>query len=145
MKLLLIVGSCLLGICLNANANNPPPINEAKYAIDENNITVEIADTPYTLEQGLMFRKHLDKNKGMLLVLPQPQNICVWARNVEIPLSAAFIDDFGRVINMVDLEPFSEEKKCANQPVKYILETNRDWFYEHNITPGSMFRRLYDY
>ena len=46
---------------------------------------------------------------------------------------------------MVDLEPFSEEKKCAIQPVKYILETNIYWFDRHNITSGSMFRRLYDY
>lgn len=87
--------------------------------------------------QGLMHRKSLAQNAGMLFIFDQHGVHCMWMKNTLIPLSVAFIDDRGAIVNIADMEPHSEASHCAAQPVKYALEMNRGWFAARGIRPGT--------
>ena len=87
--------------------------------------------------QGLMHRKHLAQNAGMLFICDEHGIHCMWMKNTLIPLSVAFIDDRGAIVNIADMEPHSEASHCAAQPVKYALEMNRGWFAARGIKPGA--------
>ena len=87
--------------------------------------------------QGLMHRKHLAQNAGMLFIFDEHGIHCMWMKNTLIPLSVAFIDDRGAIVNIADMEPHSEASHCAAQPVKYALEMNRGWFAARGIKPGA--------
>lgn len=78
----------------------------------------------------------------MLFVFPQDNTYCMWMRNTLIPLSVAFLDDEGRIINIADMAPHSEENHCARRPARYALEMNRGWFAQRGITAGSKVRGL---
>ncbi|MCS7100122.1 MAG: DUF192 domain-containing protein, partial [Burkholderiaceae bacterium] len=101
-------------------------------------ITAELADTDATRTRGLMFREHLPPNQGMLFVFDSKAPHCMWMRNTPIPLSVAFIDDDGRVVNIEDMAPHTETLHCARAPVRYALEMNRGWFASRGIRPGAV-------
>jgi uncharacterized membrane protein (UPF0127 family) len=100
-------------------------------------IRAEVVSHPGTRAQGLMHRKTLGQNAGMLFVFDEHAVHCMWMKNTLIPLSVAFIDDQGRIVNIADMEPHSEAAHCAAQPVKYALEMNRGWFAARGIKPGT--------
>jgi uncharacterized protein len=87
--------------------------------------------------QGLMHRKSLGQNAGMLFIFDEHAVHCMWMKNTLIPLSVAFIDDGGTIVNIADMEPHSEASHCAGQPVRYALEMNRGWFAARGIKPGT--------
>jgi uncharacterized protein len=100
-------------------------------------IRAEVVSDPGTRAQGLMYRKALAQNTGMLFIFDEHAAHCMWMKNTLIPLSVAFIDDRGTIVNIADMEPHSEASHCAAQPVKYALEMNRGWFAAKGIKPGS--------
>jgi uncharacterized membrane protein (UPF0127 family) len=100
-------------------------------------IRAEVVSDPGARAQGLMHRKALAQNAGMLFIFDEHALHCMWMRNTLIPLSVAFIDDQGAVVNIADMEPHSEASHCAAQPVKYALEMNRGWFAARGIKPGA--------
>jgi len=100
-------------------------------------IRAEVVSDPGTRAQGLMHRKTLAQNAGMLFVFDEHAVHCMWMKNTLIPLSVAFIDDRGAIVNIADMEPHSEASHCAAQPVKYALEMNRGWFAARGIKPGA--------
>ncbi len=100
-------------------------------------IRAELAADPGVRMQGLMHRKALAPNAGMLFVFDQPAVQCMWMKNTYIPLSVAFIDDKGEIINIADMQPHSEESHCAGRPALYALEMNRGWFAQRGIKPGA--------
>ena len=100
-------------------------------------IRAEVVSDPASRAQGLMHRKHLARNAGMLFIFDQPAIHCMWMRNTLIPLSVAYLDDRGAVVNIEDMEPQSDAAHCAAQPVKYALEVNRGWFAARGIQPGA--------
>ena len=100
-------------------------------------IRAEVVSDPATRAQGLMHRKGLAHNAGMLFIFDEPAIHCMWMKNTLIPLSVAFIDDAGSIVNIADMEPHSEASHCAAQPVRYALEMNRGWFAARGIKPGS--------
>ena len=74
---------------------------------------------------------------GMLFIFDEPQVHCMWMKNTLIPLSVAFIDDRGAIVNIEDMQPQTEDSHCAAQPVRYALEMNRGWFKARGVKPGS--------
>jgi uncharacterized membrane protein (UPF0127 family) len=100
-------------------------------------IRAELAVDPGVRMQGLMHRKSLASNAGMLFVFDQPAVQCMWMKNTYIPLSVAFIDGKGEIINIADMQPHSEQSHCADHPALYALEMNRGWFAQRGIKPGS--------
>jgi uncharacterized membrane protein (UPF0127 family) len=94
------------------------------------------ADNPSRM-QGLMHRKSMAPNRGMLFVFPRPDNYCMWMRNTFLPLSVAFLDDQGTILNIEDMQPQTEDNHCARSPARFALEMNRGWFAEKGIKPGQ--------
>jgi len=99
-------------------------------------IRAEVVDTPETRARGLMFRKSMLPNHGMLFVFADAERQCFWMRNTLIPLSIAFLDDRGVIVNIADMQPQTEDNHCSVRPVRYALEMNQGWFAARNIRPG---------
>jgi uncharacterized membrane protein (UPF0127 family) len=83
-----------------------------------------------------MFRHDLAPNHGMLFVFDMAEKTCMWMRNTLIPLSVAFIDFDGRVVNIEDMAPQTDSTHCARRPVPYALEMTRGWFSERGLQPA---------
>lgn len=101
-------------------------------------IQAEAAATPAQREQGLMFREKMGANEGMVFLFGTPTTVCMWMKNTLIPLSVAFIDEQGKIVNIADMQPQSTESHCGDKPVKYALEMNQGWFKQKNIKPGTV-------
>ncbi len=100
-------------------------------------IRAEMAADFATRGRGLMHRKSLAPNAGMLFIFDAPAIHCMWMKNTYIPLSVAFVDDEGEIINIADMQPHSEQSHCAARPALYALEMDRGWFAARGIKPGS--------
>jgi len=105
-------------------------------------IRAEVADTMGTRMQGLMHRKSMPQGAGMVFVFEETAAHCMWMKNTLIPLSVAFIDEAGAIINIADMQPHSEQSHCAARPARYALEMNRGWFAQRGIKPGLKLRGL---
>lgn len=100
-------------------------------------IQAEVVSDYASRARGLMYRKSLGRNAGMLFIFDNPAIHCMWMKNTLVPLSVAFIDERGSIVNVEDMEPHSEASHCAAQPVRYALEMNRGWFAARGIRPGT--------
>lgn len=99
-------------------------------------IQAEVVNTSAKRAEGLMFRKNLQTNYGMLFVFDQTAQHCMWMRNTLIPLSVAFIDAHGRIINVEEMQPQTENSHCAEKPAKFALEMNAGWFKSRGLGAG---------
>ncbi len=100
-------------------------------------IQAELANTFETRMTGLMHRKKLGANDGMLFVFPDVAPHCMWMKNTFVPLSVAFIDERGVILNIADMRPQTEESHCATAPARFALEMNQGWFAAKGIKPGA--------
>lgn len=105
-------------------------------------IKAEVADSDPTRTRGLMFRTSLPTNAGMVFVFDQAAPHCMWMKNTLIPLSVAFIDEGGAIINIADMQPKSEQSHCATRPARYALEMNKGWFAQRGIKAGARLKGL---
>jgi uncharacterized membrane protein (UPF0127 family) len=99
-------------------------------------IEAEVASTDPNRQLGLMNRKAMPVQHGMLFVFPQDNTHCMWMRNTLLPLSVAFMDGEGKIINIEDMQPQTEDNHCARRPARYALEMNLGWFAQRGIKPG---------
>jgi uncharacterized membrane protein (UPF0127 family) len=99
-------------------------------------IDAEVAATPKQREIGLMFRQDMATHEGMLFVFEQPQQQCFWMKNTLLPLTAAFVDEDGTIVNLADMKPQSTQSHCSEKPVRFVLEMNQGWFAKRNIKKG---------
>ena len=111
-------------------------------------IQAEVADTTATRSLGLMRRKSMAQGAGMLFLFDEPAAHCMWMKNTLIPLSVAFIDERGQIVNIADMQPLDETSHCAARPARYALEMNQGWFKKRGIGrrcadpgPGAILRR----
>jgi len=100
-------------------------------------ITAELADNDPMRMRGLMFRESLAPNHGMLFVFDGKSVQCMWMRNTLIPLSVAFIEDDGRIVNIEDMKAQTEDSHCARTPVRYALEMSQGWFAQRGLKAGT--------
>lgn len=109
-------------------------------------ITVKIAGHPLKAEvaasdaeraKGLMFREKMGKDDGMVFVFDEPGYHSMWMRNTLIPLSVAFLDKGGTILNILDMEPKTEDVHAAAGPARFAIETNKGWFAEKKIKAGD--------
>ena len=99
-------------------------------------IQAQVASTPEQRATGLMHRRDMPVNEGMLFVFEQPASQCFWMKNTLIPLTAAFIADDGRIVNLADMKPQTLDAHCSQAPVRYVLEVNQGWFARRGIQAG---------
>lgn len=106
-------------------------------AIGGNTLTVEVAATPATREHGLMNRFSLQPDHGMLFVFEAPQPLAFWMKDTYIPLSIAFVDAGGRILNIDDMRPQDESTHWSKGPALYAIEVRQGWFAAKGIGPGD--------
>ena len=99
-------------------------------------IEAEVAANDQNRQLGLMNRREMPPQHGMLFVFPQANTHCMWMRNTLLPLSVAFIDGDGVIINIEDMQPQTEDNHCARKPARFALEMNLGWFAQRGIKPG---------
>ena len=99
-------------------------------------IEAEVAATDQNRQLGLMNRKTMPTQHGMLFVFNHDNTHCMWMRNTWLPLSVAFIDASGTIINIEDMQPQTEDNHCARRPARYALEMNLGWFAQRGIKAG---------
>ncbi|OUM01833.1 DUF192 domain-containing protein [Variovorax sp. JS1663] len=100
-------------------------------------IDAQVAQTPEQHQIGLMFRKEMPQTEGMIFVFGQPATQCFWMRNTLLPLTAAFVADDGRIVNLADMKPMTDDSHCSEEPVRFVLEMNQGWFTRKNIKKGA--------
>jgi uncharacterized protein len=100
-------------------------------------IDAQLALAPQERQIGLMWRKSMPVHEGMLFIFEQPSQQCFWMKNTLIPLTAAFLDDDGTIVNLADMKPQTTVPHCSVKPVRYVLEMNVGWFAKKNIKAGA--------
>jgi uncharacterized protein len=98
----------------------------------------ELAVTQEQREAGLMHRRELGEDEGMLFLYREPQQMMMYMKDTRIPLSIAFIDSAGVILEIRDMEPMDETPvMSASRQIRFALEANRGWFAKNGIAPGA--------
>ena len=100
-------------------------------------IEAEVASNNAERATGLMNRPSMPMHRGMLFVFPEACVQCFWMKNTLIPLSIAFLDDSGRIVQVADMQPQSLDNHCSVKPVRFALEMNAGWFRSRGLTAGT--------
>jgi uncharacterized membrane protein (UPF0127 family) len=120
-----------------------PPLPTIKLTIGDHTIIAEVAQTPEQRERGLMHRFTLPSGHGMLFVFSRPQPLSFWMKNTPAPLSIAFIDEHGAILNIRDMMPNDDTTFHRSQGnALYALEVRKGWFDEQGIKAGASIRGL---
>ena len=143
-------------ILLGACEQPPPVVNGAKLPADPDGITqaqpklpsiklfvgavemeAEQALTDRQIKTGMMFRKTMGENEGMIFVFPRPEPRGFWMKNCPVPMSVAYIDPQGRIKQIEPLDPHNTNSvKSRSFQIQYVLEAPRGWFKENGLGPG---------
>ncbi len=110
--------------------------------IDGHGVHAEVADTDGAREHGLMGRKSLAANQGMLFVFDRAAPWCFWMKNTPLALSIAFIAEDGTILSIDRMQPFSEAAHCPPRAISYALEMKQDWFKHAGIVAGDSVESL---
>lgn len=122
----------------DAQAGPQPPLPTVQLtAAGLHVIQAEVATSTLERATGLMFRREMASNAGMLFRFEEPAVHCFWMQNTLLPLSIAFLADDGSIVNIADMKPQTTASHCAQKPVRYALEMNQGWFAKRGIGPGS--------
>lgn len=117
--------------------NAPQNLSTIRLTAGMHAIQAQLAQTYGEREIGLMHRKTMPANDGMLFVFEQAGQQCFWMKNTLLPLSVAFVGDDGAIVNIEAMKPETLDSHCSTKPVRYVLEMNDGWFARHGIKPGS--------
>jgi hypothetical protein len=135
MRIFAALLALLLSAPASAQTSAEMPVRQLR--ISNHTLSVEVAHTQATRSQGLMYRQSLGENSGMLFVFPRPERYSMWMMNTDIPLSVAFLDEGGTILNIADMMPRTATAHRSAGASKYAVEMNRGWFAARNIKPGD--------
>ncbi|WP_165923012.1 DUF192 domain-containing protein [Sulfurirhabdus autotrophica] len=102
-----------------------------------NFLQLDVARDGTDIHKGLMHRQALAKNSGMLFVLPQATQHCFWMKNTLIPLSIAFINHRGYVMQIDDMQPNSKQQYCTGESSRFAIEVNQGVFQVMAVKKGT--------
>jgi len=131
-----------LSLCLFTLGASAAGLPTIKLDVAGKTVVAEVATTPDERSVGLMNRFSLQPDHGMVFVFEQPQPLGFWMKNTYIPLSIAFIDADGRILNIEDMAPQTLETHWSKGLALYALEMKQGWFRQNAIAPGSVVKRL---
>jgi uncharacterized protein len=131
----------LLGVLLasdaGAQSGPQPTLPTARLTAGMHIITAEFATTSQSRTVGMMFREKTAPNHGMLFVFETKAQECFWMSNTPLPLSIAFIEDDGTILQINDMAPKNETLHCSQRPVRFALEMEQGWFARKGLAVGS--------
>ena len=139
LRALPLVLALLGGGALAQNAPQPK-LQTVDLTLGINVIHAELAITPIQQQTGMMFRRTMGSNEGMLFVNEDADQRCFWMRNTLLPLAIAFIADDGTIVNIAEMQAQSEQSHCSAKPVRYALEMNQGWFAKRGFKAGAKLR-----
>jgi uncharacterized membrane protein (UPF0127 family) len=139
MKLALLLVLPTFAFAMRATAAGLPT---ASLTIGEHKLVAEVAVTPDERSVGLMNRFSLKPDHGMLFVFERTEPLAFWMKNTFIPLSIAFIAPDGRIVNIEEMKPQTEESHWSKGPAMYALEMRKGWFAERGIGPGAVVKGI---
>ncbi len=121
-----------------------PKFEKKKIKIGDRTVIAEIADTDEKREFGLMYRKALPKNEGMLFIFDNSQALNFWMKNTLIPLSIGYFDENRNLLEIHEMKPqVMGEREMrtypSHAPAKYALEMPANWFRTSSIRSGVIF------
>lgn len=139
----------LIGALLFLNNVAFASVRVQTLTIQDKKLQVEVVESEEERAKGLMFRKSLPADHGMLFVFENEARLSFWMKNTFIPLSIGFFDKDKKLVDVQDMEPVRSEMQTelpsyvSRKPAKYALEVNRGWFQRHGIKMGAAFRLEY--
>lgn len=117
--------------------NAQPKLPVMKLQVGNQVVAAELARKPAELGAGMMFRKEMAEDEGMIFALPYPQRASFYMRNTTVPLTIAYIDPAGRILELHDLKPLDETPVYSRtENILFALEMNQGWFSRHGVLPG---------
>ena len=121
-----------------------PKLPVIKLWLGRQEFMAEIAAAPRELATGMMHRKEMGENEGMLFILPFPQRASFYMRNTHVPLSVAYIDTEGTILEIHDLQPLNEEPvPSKSERIHFVLEAKQGWFDRNQVSIGNVIRTEY--
>ncbi len=117
--------------------DGPQKLSTIKLSAGMHSMNVEVARSEQEHAIGLMFRKSMPTNDGMLFIFELAGQQCFWMKNTLLPLSVAFIADDGSIANIEDMKPQTLDSHCSTKQVRYVLEMNDGWFAKRGIKAGT--------
>lgn len=130
----------LLAACCNLSVAQSAPqldLPRTQLSAGMHLIDAQVAATPEQRATGLMHRTQMPQGEGMLFVFEHLGQQCFWMKNTLLPLSAAFVEDDGTIVNLVDMKPQTLDSHCSKKPVRFVLEMNQGWFAKKGIKAGQ--------
>ncbi len=142
VKLRPLLAAAVLSALLPAYGQNGPQgrLQTIELTAGMHVVRTELALTPTQQQTGMMFRRSMGANEGMLFVEEAPTVRCFWMRNTFVPLTIAFLANDGTIVNLADMKPQSDESHCSAKPVRFALEMNLGWFAKRGIKAGMKLR-----
>lgn len=127
-----------------AAAGQPQPkLQTVTLTVSGKSLEAEVADDPEEMEAGMMFRTEMPKGTAMVFVLGAPRQAGFWMRNTLVPLSVAYLNATGMILEIYDLEPKNETPVVSKfETIAYAIEVPQGWFGRNGILPGAMVRGL---
>jgi len=118
-----------------------PKLPTVKLWLGSQELVTEIARKPLEIGTGMMYRDKMAENEAMLFVFPGPGPRSFYMRNTKIPLSCAYIDPQGNILEIHDMKPLDETPiSSASNNIQYVLETRQGWFARNKVAVGSVVR-----
>ena len=116
-----------------------PKLPVMKLYLGARQLEAELALNDKQWQSGMMFRTNIDEAAAMLFVFPQPVQASFWMKNTLVPLSAAYIDPDGTILEIHDLKPLDTNSVVASSVnIQYVLETKQGWFSRNNVSTGMV-------
>jgi uncharacterized membrane protein (UPF0127 family) len=141
LRITLVLGVALLVSLIvwgQHQARQPqPPLPLVALRVGAHALHAEVATTLAAQKRGLMFRTALAEDAGMLFVYDTDQELAFWMLNTSIPLSLAFLDAHGRIVQFADMAPFDDTIHRSATLARYALEVNQGWFARHGVRVGD--------
>lgn len=118
-----------------------PKLQTLKLWLGAEQMEAELALTAAQQQAGMMFRTNITDQAGMLFVFRVPDRASFWMKNCPLPLSAAYIDPDGVILEIHDLQPENTNTVVADTDrIQFVLETSQGWFSRHNVNTGAVVR-----
>ncbi len=161
MKFSNLIGEVAVAALLAAASCSQPPAASAPSASDSSaapgkpqaklatiklwlgpkEVIAEQALGPSEVQTGMMFRKEMGEDEGMLFAFAQPHRASFWMRNTLLPLSCAYIDPSGVILEIHDMKPLDETPiQAGSDQVQYVLEMKQGWFERNHVAVGAAVR-----
>jgi uncharacterized membrane protein (UPF0127 family) len=138
-----LAAALLLTACGGSDAakSDAPKTVDDRFAIKvgERTVQMQIAALPAEVQQGLMFRKTMGEDEGMLFVFTTPQPQGFWMRNTTLPLDIGYFNASGELKEIYPMYPLDERTvPSRSRSIQFCLEMNQGWYGRSGVKPGAL-------